>query len=1008
MQIVWGHSYRGAMSLQEAFARYRARSRVAVEENLHHDERRGQLQELLRDGFGIEADEVELERNVRFAEARGRIDLLYRNLVFEVKRDLKREHDDVIRELRLYLSGLDSRAFAIAADGQRFEAYRLVSKDVVLINELSLEEVDDETAIQWLDAFLFTQQAIAPTADNVVRRFGPRSPVFLSAEDELGEMWGEAKQHLTAKTKRAEWDRLLGIVYGSPNGSDSLFLRHTYLAIVARLFAFLAIKQEAPAPNEVMEVITGKAFQRLGIENLVEEDFFGWIGESTVSAQAGKMAQGIARHLSVYATELIDEDLLKQLYETLVDPADRHDLGEFYTPDWLAAVVLREADYGPGQRLLDPACGSGTFIFLAVRALREHGLKGQALVVEAEQHLLGFDVHPLAVTVARANFVLALREDLRAAKRTVSIPIWMAHSLALPEPRFGRPIEVPVPELPSGASERFTLPTEMEEMVPGSLAQAVGHIRELSDPSIDDEDAAAALSTQLDDLGVGNFSDIWLANLRLFRQLVREGRDTIWGFVLSNAVRPQVVARSPVDLVVGNPPWLALRDIADATYQGQLTELALGYGLLEKRRGWQTGALELATIFACFSIDHYLKPGGKLAFVLPRGVLFGAKQHEPFRRLKVSTSFAPVKAFDLADVDPLFNVPSAALIVRKEAPPEEAGWPVQTVSGTLPKRNLGEEDALPSLSVSAPRKLTPTTQQESFYMQKAFQGATLAPRPFWFIQPKSGQTSDRPWCVTDEESIRKAKDPWKVVSLEGQLESEFIFATVLSVYAFQLGSIKLCALPLATEKTLRLLSPQEVLRAGGSGFYKWLMAAEELWEKHRKASAAQSVPLFQYLDNHKNLTRQRLGGMRLIYGSDGSHVRAAVIDPKQVLESLLPKPRGVVYDMNTYWIDVRSESEAHYLAGVLNSDFVNDAIKSAQTQGAWGARHIHRRPFERVAIPEFESANQDHERLAEISRVAHDRFAERPPARTRAKQLDPVEDLMPEVNSLAAKICVVP
>ena len=993
------------MSPQEAFARYRARSRVAVKENLHHDERRAQLQELLREGFGIEVDQVELERNVRFAEARGRIDLLYRNLVFEVKRDLKREHDDVVRELGLYLSSLDGRAFAIAADGQRFEAYRLVSEHVVLVDELALEEVDDKTAIQWLDAFLFTQQAIAPTADDVVRRFGPHSPVFLSAEDELTEMWGGANEQLTAKTKRAEWDRLLGIVYGSPKGSDSLFLRHTYLAIVARLFAFLAIEQTAPAADEVMEVITGTAFQRLGVENLVEEDFFGWIGEPAVEAQAARLAQGIARHLSVYATELIDEDLLKQLYETLVDPADRHDLGEFYTPDWLAAMVLREADYRPGQRLLDPACGSGTFIFLAVRALREHGLRGQALVTEAEQHLLGFDVHPLAVTVARANFILALREDLQDAKSTVSIPIWMANSLAVPELRFGRPIEVPVPESPTGVVESFTLPTEMEEIVPGSLAQAVGHIRELSEPGIDDEDAAAALSTQLDDLGVGNFSDEWLANLRLFRQLVREERDTIWGFVLSNAVRPQVVARNPVDLVVGNPPWLALRDIADASYQGQLTELALQYGLLKERRGWQTGALELATIFACFSIDHYLKAGGGLAFVLPRGVLFGAKQHEPFRRLDVSPPFAPVKAFDLTDVDPLFNVPSVALMVRKEAPPKEARWLVQTVSGTLPKRNLSESDALPSLSFSASQELSPTDQMESFYLQKALQGATLAPRPFWFIQPESGQTSERPWCVTDEESIRKAKDPWKVVSLEGQIEDDFIFATVLGIYAFQLGSIKLCALPLATRGPLRLLSPQEVLRAGGSGFYKWLMGAEKLWKEHRKASVAQSVPLFQYLDNHKNLTRQRLGGVRLIYGADGSHVRAAVIEPERVLKSLMPKPRGIVYDMNTYWIDVHSDSEAHYLAGVLNSDFVNNAIKSAQTQGAWGARHIHRRPFERVAIPEFESTDPNHQRLVEISRMAHDRFQGRAPARTRAKQLGPVDDLMPEVNSLVAEIC---
>ena len=42
---------------------------------------------------------------------------------------------------------------------------------------------------------------------------------------------------------------------------------------------------------------------------------------------------------------------------------------------------------------------------------------------------------------------------------------------------------------------------------------------------------------------------------------------------------------NPVDLVVGNPPWLALREIQEAAYQERVTQLALDYGLLEERRG---------------------------------------------------------------------------------------------------------------------------------------------------------------------------------------------------------------------------------------------------------------------------------------------------------------------------------------------------------------------------------------------------------------------------------------
>ncbi len=44
----------------------------------------------------------------------------------------------------------------------------------------------------------------------------------------------------------------------------------------------------------------------------------------------------------------------------------RHDLGELYTPDWLAEYLLDRLEYNgnPDVRLLDPACGSGTFLVM--------------------------------------------------------------------------------------------------------------------------------------------------------------------------------------------------------------------------------------------------------------------------------------------------------------------------------------------------------------------------------------------------------------------------------------------------------------------------------------------------------------------------------------------------------------------------------------------------------------------------------------------------------------------
>jgi N-6 DNA Methylase len=62
------------------------------------------------------------------------------------------------------------------------------------------------------------------------------------------------------------------------------------------------------------------------------------------------------------------------LYESLVDPDERHDLGEYYTPDWLAGRVVAQVMDAPlTQRVLDPACGSGTFLFHALRRLIDAG-----------------------------------------------------------------------------------------------------------------------------------------------------------------------------------------------------------------------------------------------------------------------------------------------------------------------------------------------------------------------------------------------------------------------------------------------------------------------------------------------------------------------------------------------------------------------------------------------------------------------------------------------------------
>lgn len=129
------------------------------------------------------------------------------------------------------------------------------------------------------------------------------------------------------------------------------------------------------------------------------------------------------------------QDLLKALYEQLVPSTARRAQGEFYTPDWLAEQLLGQLGFpGEGQRLLDPACGSGTFLVLAIRRLRAAHERSPLPRAELRRRILhrvaGIDRNPLAVLAARANFLIAIRDLLDPAEP--------AAELALPVP-------VPVP-----------------------------------------------------------------------------------------------------------------------------------------------------------------------------------------------------------------------------------------------------------------------------------------------------------------------------------------------------------------------------------------------------------------------------------------------------------------------------------------------------------------------------------------------------------------------------------
>ena len=131
----------------------------------------------------------------------------------------------------------------------------------------------------------------------------------------------------------------------------------------------------------------------------------------------------------------LEHDVLKVLYESIIVASTRKKLGEYYTPDWLAEQVVAEAIKSPlTERVLDPACGSGTFLFHAVRkhilASEKKGRPLSATLDSLTDSVMGLDLHPVAVALRGVPYLWRsegsgsrIRNGGRSGSRSISVTV---------------------------------------------------------------------------------------------------------------------------------------------------------------------------------------------------------------------------------------------------------------------------------------------------------------------------------------------------------------------------------------------------------------------------------------------------------------------------------------------------------------------------------------------------------------------------------------------------------
>jgi len=124
----------------------------------------------------------------------------------------------------------------------------------------------------------------------------------------------------------------------------------------------------------------------------------------------------------------VQGDPLGDLYQRYFDPETRKALGEFYTPQPVIDYIMDGVDYDVGvsqERIIDPSCGSGTFLVEAVnrylddvrRYNDDPDWSEHLTELCTTPHIVGLDIHPFAVLMAQIRFMVAILPEYKQAKQ---------------------------------------------------------------------------------------------------------------------------------------------------------------------------------------------------------------------------------------------------------------------------------------------------------------------------------------------------------------------------------------------------------------------------------------------------------------------------------------------------------------------------------------------------------------------------------------------------------------
>lgn len=794
--------------------------------------------------------------------------------------------------------------------------------------------------------------------DLVGKHWIPSDPknLFNQYLEGLRELHAELPENVIpqTKTKMQLWLEMLITTSMAPENEAArqrLFVAHSFLVALAR-----GVTKVLATPNDQPQAA-----------DILADGFVAWIIETPEGRQWGdRLFDEIFR----YEWRRRPGDVLRPLYEAFVDENDRKAFGEFYTPDWLADLLVqqvlddewcenavqkalamhRKGTEVNGIGVLDPACGSGTFLYYAARRIlacpQMSNLNQSDKAAVVCSLVNGIDVHPVAAEITRATLLRALPTEPPQGK--VGLRIHEGDALMLRGDDENALFQTEKNRI------RITTPKGMEVFLPKRFVEDAlfaDNLRRLVISAKEEKPLPCDILEGLDPADCEAVTECH----KQFVNIIKSEGNSVWTWYILNTTGPYRLRERKVDRIVANPPWVKMANIQVKVRKQALERFASKAEIDLWMGGIQAPHFDIAQLFIKRTRKLYLiSPKTNPAAWLVKKSALKAGSWQKFREwhkpiCKQTIDLEAVKPFGGGDARRCcVLIENMASNLVKSNPNQILARFKETGLPLNPQASLEEiKDRL--IYEAAP---SPIVRGVSDYVGAFRQGATITPKVLTVVRRATKPVGSGQITVT---TVASQHHPWsKIGPQSGTVPEAWIHKLIVSkalipyaVSTFELGQ---AIVPVDNNGSLDP-SPKR-----SSEFWK---AMEEIYEQYRGSGSSTPKTLLAQIDYGKKLSTQLMlkKGQRkmVIYPSSGDNMRACRICV-----------RDAIVDATLYRYVAMSENEAAYLVCLLNADCLNEAFSQSRASG----RDFHLGPWEAVPIPKFDSSVSDHIAIAQLGQKA--------------------------------------